>query len=101
MGKPWMREEVPFYNTLEDTDRRNPRLAAAAREAMLELFGRYPEKYEDGINRGWRRTALKHLDKGTIGSAIYFADGTGVPQEDLAALAALLACAAGAPSGTE
>lgn len=78
--------------------------ATALHDALVELFSRYPavadrtemERYHwnptepERAATTWRKRALQYASGGTPEDALNLARGTGVPQEELDALKALL-----------
>jgi hypothetical protein len=86
-------EDVPMHELLDELTEDDPRIEAM-KQALRALYERYPEKLPDADGYGlhpreWRENAIGRCDKGDLALALYYADGTGIPQEELITLAML------------
>jgi len=91
----WSRYEVPFAGDLYVC---RHEVAAVARAALLDMFKRFPYGGNDTVPDAdieWRVKSLEYAAMGRVADAVWMADGTGVPQEELAALCATLTMAQG------
>jgi hypothetical protein len=100
--KPWtVPNDIPNADMVDEAENsiRAPELGAALFAALEALFAKYPPRVQKKIGSFktdkeqamcWRDDALDSCTKGWFTSAIVLADNTGIPQEELIAVSALL-----------